>query len=199
MRTLALLFLVVLSKLNFAEGNYQAGKEKAVVCAACHGEKGISLNPEWPSLAGQHAAYLVKQLNDYKEGKVRKAATMAPMVADLNAQDMADLAEYYSKQTPPEGSTSKQYMARGEALYRGGDFNKHIMACIACHGPDGMGNGQAGFPMLSGQQAQYSLLQLQAFKSGERANDLYGIMRSISSRMSQEDMEAVAHYVSGLH
>ena len=84
-------------------------------------------------------------------------------------------------------------------MYRGGDFNKHITACIACHGPKGTGNAQAGFPSISGQHAAYTIQQLQDFKEGKRKNDLNSIMRDISARMSIEDMEAVANYIAGLY
>ncbi|KTC86996.1 c-type cytochrome [Legionella brunensis] len=176
-----------------------ASLEKAGVCAACHGQKGVSLNPIWPNLAGQHASYLLKQLQDYKKGTTRNAPEMTAIVASLNETDMADLAAFYSKQPLPEGITPEKYLKRGEQLYRGGDFDKHITACIACHGPKGTGNSQAGFPVLSGQHAPYTIQQLQAFKDKKRSNDLNSIMRDISSRMSQEDMEAVAYYMQGLH
>jgi cytochrome c553 len=182
----------------YASGIYQAGQEKSTACAACHGQTGISTNPAWPSLAGQHADYLVKQLQDFK-GKTRYSPIMTPLVANLSEQDMADLAVFYAKQPLPEGKTPKKYLQRGEQLYRGGDFNKHITACIACHGPRGTGNAQAGFPALSGQHPAYTVQQLQAFAEGKRSNDLNSIMHDISMRMSNEDMEAVANYIAGLY
>ncbi len=194
-------FILVLchALLAHAAGNEQAGEQKSAVCAACHGAKGVSTNSAWPSLAGQHAGYFVKQLRDFKQGATRNAPVMISFVAGLTAQDMGDLAAFYAALPLPEGSTPKQYLIRGEQLYRGGDYGKHITACIACHGPKGTGNGQAGFPVLSGQQAVYTVQQLEAFKQGKRRNDLNAIMRDISARMSREDMEAVANYVAGLH
>lgn len=175
--------------------------DKALVCSACHGPQGNSSNPEWPNLAGQHAHYLQKQLQNFKEGKTRKAGTMTAIVANLSAQDIAELAHYYAKlalniQNNP--NTSVQAL-RGEQLYRRGDFAKKITACIACHGPKGTGNDQAGFPVIAGQNAKYLILQLQAFKQQQRQNDLNEIMQTISARMSQEDMEAVSYYMQGLH
>lgn len=184
----------------FAQENPQeAGQNKSTVCTACHGPQGISTNPEWPNLAGQHEKYFVKQLKDIKEGKSRSAPTMTAIVANLNEQDIDDLAAYYAKMPVAEGSTPEKYLKRGEQLYRGGDLNKHIAACIACHGPKGSGNAQAGFPLLSGQHAAYTIMQLQAFKDGKRTNDLNQIMQDISSKMSPEDMEAVAYYIQGLY
>lgn len=173
--------------------------EKAALCIACHGPQGISPNSKWPSLAGQHASYLIKQLQDFKKGTTRNAATMTAIMANLNDADMAELAVFYANQPLPTGATPENHLKRGEQLYRGGDFDKHITACIACHGPRGTGNSQAGFPVLSGQNAPYTIEQLQAFKDKKRANDLNSIMRDISARMSQDDMEAVAYYIQGLH
>ncbi|MGE5526789.1 MAG: c-type cytochrome [Rhodospirillaceae bacterium] len=78
--------------------NLEAGKEKAKPCAACHGADGNSPTPDFPRLAGQHADYLVKALNDYKSG-ARKNPIMAPQAANLSARDMDDLAAYFAHQT----------------------------------------------------------------------------------------------------
>jgi cytochrome c553 len=199
MKKLALTLILCFPAVIYAQENPQTGQNKAQVCAACHGQQGISPTPEWPNLAGQHKQYLVKQLKDMKEGTLRIAPTMTAMIANLNEQDMNDLASFYAKMPLAEGSTPKKYLQRGEQIYRGGDFNKHITACIACHGPKGTGNAQAGFPVLSGQKAAYTVMQLQAFKDGKRTNDLNHIMRDISDRMTQDDMEAVAHYIEGLY
>lgn len=124
---------------------------------------------------------------------------MNALSASLTESEIKELANFYASQPLPQGSTPENYLKRGELLYRGGDFAKHITACIACHGPRGTGNAQAGFPVLTGQHALYTIQQLQAFKDGKRSNDLNSIMRDISARMSQEDMEAVAYYIQGLH
>lgn len=199
MRKIALTLVLCASFSVFSAGDPAAGKEKSTVCAACHGPTGISSNPEWPSLAGQHADYLLKQLNYFKEGKKRNNPLMAGPVAVLSEQDMEDLAAFYSQQPLPELTTPKKYLKRGEQLYRGGDFHKHITACIACHGPRGLGNAQAEFPVLSGQQPVYALQTLEAFRNGTRTSDMNEIMRDIAARMGKEDMEAVAYYVAGLH
>ncbi len=169
------------------------------VCAACHGPTGNSVNPIWPNLSGQHVRYLEKQLHDFKAVTHRNAPTMIPMVANLSDEDMHQLAVFYNQQKPAEGVSDEKFVTRGEQLYRGGDLSKGISACIACHGPKGDGNGQAGFPSLSGQHAAYSIQQLQAFKDKKRSNDLNAIMRDISARMAPEDMEAVSNYIQGLH
>jgi cytochrome c553 len=90
---------LVLSVGANAAGDAAAGKSKSAVCMACHGPTGTSSNPMWPNLAGQKAPYLVKQLKDFKSG-ARKDPVMAPMAAPLSAQDMENLAAYFSTQKP---------------------------------------------------------------------------------------------------
>ncbi len=175
-----------------------AGQDKTAICAGCHGAQGISMNPDWPNLAGQHATYLAKQLRDYQQATTRNAPIMTQLVMQLSQEDINDIAEYYASLPLVKGKTPKKYLARGEELYRRGDLTQHITACIACHGPQGTGNAQAGFPVLSGQQPAYTVQQLMAFKHKTRHNDLNSIMQDISARMSHEDMEAVAFYLLSL-
>ena len=183
-----------------AEIDLQAGKEIAeTVCAACHGKDGNSINPVWPKLAGQHTNYLVTQIKAFKEGKERQGPLMIAALAPLTDQDMINVAAYFNAQDRVIGEADPKLVKKGEALYRGGSQEKRIAACIACHGPQGVGNAQAGFPALSGQQAEYVVIQLEKYKSGERSTDLNRIMRDIASHMDKSDMEAVASYVSGLH
>ena len=80
-------------------GDAAAGKSKAALCAACHGPVGISVNPLWPSLAGQQEAYLAKQIKEFRDG-VRVEPTMQPFVQNLTDQDVADLAAYYASLSP---------------------------------------------------------------------------------------------------
>ena len=178
----------------------KAGQEKAeMVCAACHGKDGNSINPLWPNLAGQHPKYLVMQMQAFKLAKQRKDASMMGMMMPLSEQDMQNVAAYFAKQPRKIGQADPKTLKRGQQLYRGGDSGKQISACIACHGPKGTGNEQAGFPALSGQHAAYIVAQLQEYKAGKRTTDLNHIMRDIASRMDKADMEAVANYISGLH
>jgi cytochrome c553 len=180
-----------------AAGDAEAGKTKSVSCQACHGTYGNSNNPQWPKLAGQHASYIAKQLADFKAG-ARKDPTMASMVSSLGEQDMRDLAAYFSAQTVKIGGAGSHWEA-GEAIYRGGDSNKGIPACMGCHGPTGAGNPAAGFPALSGQHATYTMKALKDFRSGVRATDQNGMMGDIAAKMSDADIQAVADYLAGLH
>jgi cytochrome c553 len=189
--------------LTHAAGDAAAGKTKSMVCAACHGADGNSVNPEWPKLAGQHSGYLLKQLKNFKGGPngkpERENALMAGQVATLSEADMADLAAYFESQKVALGEAAKDKLEAGQAIYRGGNPASGVSACIACHGPNGAGNPQALFPSLSGQHATYTIAQLKAFRSGARANDAGQMMRNIASKMTDAEIEAVAQYVQGLH
>jgi cytochrome c553 len=188
----------VLSVPALAEGDAATGKAKSAMCAACHGADGNSAAPNFPNLAGQHASYLLKQLQNFKSGK-RKDPTMTAMVAPLSEQDMADLAAYFSTQAEKVGKTAEDKLEAGQSLYRAGDAATGVAACAACHGPTGSGNPQATFPRLSGQHATYVETQLKNFRSGVRANDAGSMMRGVASKMSDAEIAAVAQYVQGLH
>ena len=192
-----------LTSQALAIGNVEDGKTKSAPCAACHNADGNSINSEWPSLAGQHQTYLVEQLKAFKKGKApggRYNALMESQVANLTDQDIEDLAAYFASQTTKIGAVPKEQLALGQRLYRGGDLKKGISACIACHGPQGLGNAEAHFPRVSGQQTQYVVNQLKAYKSGERNTSSHSvIMQNIAVRMDDNDMLAIGAYVSGLH
>ncbi len=181
-----------------AQGDPQAGKAKSAVCAACHGADGNSSNPVWPKLAGQAREYLAKQLHDFKSG-TRKNPNMSPMAAPLSEADIDDLASYFSLQQRKPGSADKALVARGEQLYRGGDLDKGMPACAACHSPTGAGNPAARYPALSGQHADYTRLQLEAFRKGTRGNDPGGMMRSVAAKLTEDQIKALSSYISGLH
>lgn len=190
---------------GFAKGDPEAGKAKSMVCAACHGNDGNSLISLNPKIAGQHENYLFKQLAEFKlasetAGKEgRNNAVMNGIAAALSEQDMHDLAAYYASQDTKLGETPEDVVEVGQALYRGGDEERGITACIACHSPDGKGMAQAGFPKLSGQHADYTASQLKLFREGKRANDHNGMMRDIAMKLSDEDIDILSKYVAGLH
>jgi len=167
------------------------------VCAACHGAKGMSLAPTNPHLAGQHQAYLVKQLSNFKAG-VRQNAIMGGMAAMLSPEDMVSVAAYFSRQTPPPPAGSNAELAKaGEAIYRYGNASKGLPACGGCHGPNGQGIPDQ-YPRLAGQYPDYLYTQLKAFSAHERANDPNAMMRGVAGRLSDTEMKAVAEYLAGL-
>ncbi len=187
-----------ISQSAFAAGDVNAGKSKSAACAVCHGADGNSPSDAFPKLAGQGEGYLVKQLMNFKSGE-RENAIMAPMVANLSEQDMADLAAYFASKTTAPGGTPEEFVELGQAIYRGGNKETGVPACMACHGPNGSGMAAAKWPKLSGQYSAYVEAQLNAFDSGVRKNDPNSMMRDIAKRMSPEEIKAVSAYVSGLN
>jgi cytochrome c553 len=179
-----------------AGGDPAVGKEKSALCGACHGMDGNSAVPTFPKLAGQSESYLTKQLKDFKAG-VRKDPVMSDQAKTVEDADIPHLAAYFSGQKPvPGAATDADLAATGQRIYLGGNLAKGIPACTACHGPTGGGNPAAGFPQLSGQHAMYITTQLQRFKSGEREN---AMMRGSAANLSEDEMKAVAEYITGLH
>lgn len=195
---LSLVISLGVTGLAFAKGDASAGEGKIATCTACHGATGVSSAPNWPNLAGQGEKYLVKQMTEIKEGK-RSVPEMAPFMGSLTVQDIEDISAYYSSQTAPLGATDPKFLALGEALYRGGDSKKGIPACGSCHSPTGKGNALASFPYIAGQKVEYTIKQLTDFREGNRTNDGdTKIMRTIAEKLSNKEVEAVAHYISGL-
>ena len=148
---LTTVLLCTLCTFNVSAGDPVAGEAKAAICASCHGPAGNSVNPEWPKLAGQHAKYTAKQVRDFMAGVTRNDALMAPMIAGLSDEDIEDIAAYYANQSSTGGFAGEELHALGERLYRGGNMESGVPACIACHGPRGAGNEFAGFPRVAGQ------------------------------------------------
>ncbi len=193
-----IVFSTVIFQVAQAQGDAAAGQSKAAVCVACHGLDGNSPNPEWPKLAGQHPGYIVKQLVDFKSG-ARNNPTMNSIAASLSDQDIDDLSAFYAAQEPTQGLADPELVKAGAKLYRGGNIETGVPACMACHSPTGAGNPAAGFPMLGGQHASYTAAQLRAYRLGERANDQGEIMRTLSKRLTEAEIEAVSSYLDGLH
>ncbi len=192
---LGLVTLFALPITNAAD--IEAGKAKSVLCLACHGADGNSVNVIWPRLAGQQASYLVKQLRDFKTDK-RSDATMKGMVAALTDEDMVNLAAYFSSQKPAEAKYDASLLEKGQNIYRGGITETSVAACMGCHSPSGSGNGPAAYPGLKGQHPEYIVGQLKKFKDGNRNNDAGKMMRNVVNRMSDAEMQAVAAYVAGI-
>lgn len=180
-------------------GDAAAGQAKTAVCGACHGPDGNSPAPNFPKIAGQGERYLLKQLHEIKDGK-RVVLEMTGLLNNLTDQDLADIAAYYAGQKGNVGAADPNLVARGEALFRGGNLEQGLAACTGCHSPNGAGNGQAGFPRLGGQHADYIKKQLTAFREGDRTNDGDTmVMRSIAAKLSNKDIDALAQYIQGLH
>jgi cytochrome c553 len=177
-----------------ANAKPERGRAKVLeVCAACHGEQGISAAPEFPHLAGQSGAAIYKQLHDYRTGS-RTNALMTDIAKALDEAAVADVAAYYAAQpkrnpNPVTLATSPEAIVR---LVELGDPNRNIPPCAACHRP-GSG-GPVETPILSEQGDNYLVLQLKSYAAGERRNDVYGRMRSIASKLTEAEIKGLASY-----
>ena len=184
-------------------GEAPKGRENAAgACAGCHNPDGNSIIPTFPSLAGQHAEYLLKQLIDFKADEggtaARHSDAMTPMVAALSEEDMEDLAAFYAEQevTPGQATADEDLLEMGKILYHGGNIENGVPACASCHGPTGKGI-PPHYPALAGQHAPYTLTQLDLFNKGERSND-NGVMKQVITRMSGTEKRAVSEYIQGM-
>jgi cytochrome c553 len=163
-------------------------------CVGCHGSAGNSGSGAWPKLAGQHAGYLQKQLQEFKSGK-RANPVMSGIAAGMEEQEMKNIAAYLAKQTQ-KGATAKnkETIEMGQSIYRGGIVAKNVPACAACHGPAGAGI-PVQYPRVGGQWGEYTESQLIGFRSGARKNPQ---MTAIAAKMSDLEIKAVSDYISGL-
>ncbi|MBU3556603.1 cytochrome c4 [Polynucleobacter sp. Ross1-W9] len=165
-------------------------------CITCHGPKGQSAVGTWPKLSAQHAAYLAKQLKNFKEG-TRANPVMMGMAATLTEQDMQNISAFLAKQPISQGvAQDKNTIELGQSIYRGGIAAKGVPACAACHSPTGAGI-PAQYPLLGGQWADYTNAQLLAFREGIRKNSSQ--MTAIATKLSDQEMKAVSDYIAGLH
>lgn len=164
-------------------------------CFICHGADGESSSPVFPRLAGQHSAYIARQLADYKSGR-RKSSAMQPMVDDLNAADFAALGAYFAaRPTHMHPVEDSDLAGMGRFIFNRGNPYSGVAACASCHGVNG--NGTENLPRLAGQHAQYIENQLKQFNKRERTND-NAVMHAIATKLTELEMKAVAAYISGL-
>ena len=167
------------------------------LCIACHAIDGNSVVTVNPKLAGQHAAYITKQLNNFKSG-LRENVVMAGMVANLTDKDMTNLGHYFSEQNILLSSATENGVGSlGESIFRAGIKNKGVAACASCHGPSGHGIPDK-YPRLNAQHSEYTLTQLNAFRLELRKNDPAGVMRTIAQKLTEQEMQSVADYIQGL-
>ena len=183
-------------KLRSGSGNPVAGKEKSQLCQGCHGEEGISTEGLIPKLAGQYGKYIAKELRNYQAG-TRSHQIMNAMAATINDDDLADIAAYFSSRPKMKGNGSNNEL--GKKLFTQGDISRTMVACINCHGVNGKGltPNTSMFPVIGGQQKDYIRRQLVNFRKGDRTNSPNGIMNKITQKLTDDELEALAEYVSG--
>ncbi|CCE22811.1 c-type cytochrome [Methylotuvimicrobium alcaliphilum] len=177
------LFGTLIFAASAIAADVKAGEKKASACTNCHGLNGISVDAQFPVLAGQRPEYIVKQLKAFKSGS-RQGPIMKNMAQGLSDEDMTDLAAYFSSLQPRTAVVDPKLAELGE---------KQSAMCLGCHGKGAEGRMQ--FPRLAGQHPDYLAKQLKAFKSGTRKGSP---MNAIAKNLSEEDIEALAAYLGSL-
>lgn len=212
--TLTALACVLAGGQAGAAGNPELGQQKAAVCMACHGPDGNSPPmpdpaPPWPKLAGQVPEYIVKQIHDFKAGR-RSNEQMSPQAQMVAEADIADIAAYFAAQRPTrQDAAQKDLLAKGEQIFLKGKGRPQVVAaCVGCHGFNGVGNRDWNkvmakppavlAPAIGGQHANYLVKQLKAYRDGSRVNDTGKVMEDIANRLDENEMLAVAEYISTL-
>jgi len=170
----------------------------ALGCGGCHNADGNSVTPGFPKLAGQHEQYLVKQINDFKASARTNDVMQGMAFLVASDDDAKNIGAFYASQKTTADAADESKVALGRDVYRGGNIETKVPACIGCHGPNGSGNPTAKYPSLAGQQVQYTITQLKTFREGSRANDPNNMMRSVAARMSNAEIEAVANYITSM-
>jgi len=207
----------LLAEVSTAQpGDAEAGAGKSAACGACHGMDGNSADPQYPKLAGQHERYIARELAMFKSG-ARPNPIMQGFAAPLSAQDMRDLGAYFATQKvvagiADESPISNEYSPYkgqrivdiGRGIYQGGIQDKQVPACMACHGPTGVGNPGPSYPSLGGQHAGYTAAMLKKYQSTAPADPMlkdgnYAIMAAVAQRLSEEEILALSSFIEGLH
>ena len=185
--TLAL-FVWTLAAVSSAQaGDVDAGRRKTEPCAACHGADGNATIVGMPSLAGQPAWFTHWALIKFRDGR-RKDPVMSPFAARLSDVDMADLSAYYAAQPP-----RRRPQAVDAAKAAAGKELASLHHCTSCHRPDLSGQNQV--PRLAGQDLEYLLKLLRAYKA-QTAGDLEGLMTQAAQPLSAADIENLAHFMA---
>jgi len=180
----------MLNAADPVKGEALAKKHK---CSKCHGDTGVSDDPDDINIAGMSTSYAYKQLKDFQDKK-RDDRDMFKAVKKLEQTELADMAAWYAIQRPPEiNSNRKQVSPEIKRLITHGDPKRLLKACEACHGTSGRG-GQFDHPALAGQMRNYLVDSMLAFKEGDRTNDVYSRMRYVSDALTEEEIEALADY-----
>jgi cytochrome c553 len=186
------------------KGDPVAGKAKleAERCLECHDQQGSELSQgainKFATLSGQQADYIIKQVHDFREGK-RRYDFMAMMAKSLTEQDLVDIAAYFGSQPKMQNDKGGEN-SRASLLYNAGDATRNIAACTSCHGKNGEGqkSGNIIYPAIAGQQWNYLDQQLRNWRSGERNNSVGNVMNNAAKLLTDEEIDLLSHYISGL-
>jgi cytochrome c553 len=195
-KAMKLIFLLLGMLPLLAQAADTTTKINVSTCEACHGKNGVGKD-EFPRLAGQESTYFVKQLQDFRAGK-RSNPMMQPVAQSMSEADIAKYAAYFSKLPQPATKPSAEdaaLLAEGDSLAKNGDWPHGIPSCFQCHGEKGQGISP-DFPQITGQPARYIAIQMGNWKSGVRSNDPIGLMKSVADKMTDQQIKAVAAYLS---
>jgi cytochrome c553 len=194
-RTIARLGLAVFLGITVSAplraADIEAGKEKAELCAGCHGENGISISDYTPSLAGQPDLFLQWQLIFFRSG-TRQNATMRPIVEDLSNQDIRNLGAYFASLPPMQG---KQPDPNPE-LSQAGAQAAAGRRCASCHTDSFAGTKATA--RIAGQREEYLIKALNEFKAGQRSGGGMAAMADVAYSLSEQEILAIAHYLAHL-
>ena len=168
-----------------------AGKEKAEICAGCHGEGGISQTENIPSLAGQPDQFVQWQLVYFRSG-VRKNEQMQPIVGEISNEDIRNLGAYFASLTPPKASQPDD----DPDLSKKGAQAAVGRRCASCHTDNFAGTKAVA--RLGGQREEYLLKALHDYKSGGRSGGGQAAMAEVAYPLSEEEITALAHYLAHL-
>jgi cytochrome c553 len=182
------LVCVILSSLAAFAADLAAGKQKAEICAGCHGENGISQMENIPSLAGQPDQYVQWQLVYFRAG-TRKNDQMQPIVAELSNDDIRNLGAYFASLTPPKPQADDN-----PDLSRKGAQAAVGRRCASCHADNFAGTKAVA--RLAAQREEYLLKALKDFKAGARVGGGQAVMADVAYPLSEEEIEALAHYLA---
>jgi len=161
-------------------------------CDKCHGDTGVSDDPDDVNIAGLRASYIYKQLKDY-QAKNRDDKDMYKKTRDLDDQQMADLSVWFASQAPASVAADRNTDPAVLKLVYRGDPTRLLKACASCHGRDGRG-GQFDHPALAGQFPDYLVYTLTEFQEDDRTNDIYSRMRHVAAALTEEEIEGLAGY-----
>ncbi len=178
-----------LIRLRVGTGDPVAGKTAAAMCAACHGETGISVAPGVPHLAGQYSDYILHQIFNFQQG-TRADASKTQLVQTLsNRKQINDISAYFASQNQMTGASMENEAGKKIYLDKG---------CINCHGEVGKGKPQYNniFPIIGGQRKEYLVKQMNDFKIGARNTDVTEIMRQLANQLTDQDIEDVSKYLA---
>lgn len=186
----------------FEGGDAAAGEAKSALCAGCHGGDGNSPAADFPRLAGQYEGYIVKQVRDFQSGLRANNDIMAGMAATVaSVEDAKDIAAYFASKKmakDPLAPVNADLAKKGEKLFNDGNMQTGVYGCVHCHGERGKGKAAniTQFPRIGGQHRDYITKQLNDFRAGNRKNDPGGMMADIAKKLSDDEVKAVAEYLS---